>query len=66
MNGDEVKFDDMFKEERKQAEALGWTEINVVYDDMYGGCYLGGIAPEDGKWKEFKVGDVSTEGNKNE
>jgi len=49
-----MKLDDMFKIERKQAEDLGWTEIKVVYDDMYGGCYIGGIDPQDGKWKRFR------------
>jgi hypothetical protein len=46
-------FNDMFKERRQQAEQLGWTNVRVVYDDEYGGCYAGGVDPEDGKWKKI-------------
>ena len=31
------------------AEAAGWTDVHYVYDDLWGGLYLGGIDPT-GKW----------------
>lgn len=33
----------------EKAESLGWTNVHFVYDDDYGGLYLGGTDP-DGKW----------------
>ena len=33
------------------AKELGWTDVHLVYDDQYGGLYLGGINPA-GKWQE--------------
>ena len=31
------------------AEALGWTDVRFVYDDVYGGLYLGGVNAK-GEW----------------
>ena len=50
----------MFIEERKRAEEEGWTKVDVVYDDVYGGCYAGGIDPEDGKWKKLPFSELTT------
>jgi len=55
-----MKLDDMFIEERKRAEEEGWTKVDVVYDDVYGGCYAGGIDPEDGKWKKLPFSELTT------
>lgn len=33
----------------KAAEDSGWTDLKFVYDDIFGGLYLGGIDPN-GKW----------------
>lgn len=33
----------------ERAELLGWTDVRFVYDDEYGGLYLGGV-DQNGEW----------------
>jgi len=39
----------------EEAEALGWTDVHFVYDDVHGGLYLGGIDPH-GNWGHVPEG----------
>lgn len=39
----------------------GWKDVRWVYDDIYGGIYLGGVSPITGKWEHIDVDDEETE-----
>ncbi len=47
-----ISFDELkvrAKSRIQIAESLGWTQIEYIYDDMWGGIYLGGIN-SNGEW----------------
>lgn len=33
----------------------GWKDVKWVYDDIYGGIYMGGVSPITGKWEHIEV-----------
>jgi len=39
----------------------GWTDVAWVYDDVYGGIYMGGVSPKTGKWEHIEVESEKSE-----
>jgi len=44
-SGESICLDTYDMPRRELANSLNWTDVQWVYDDMYGGVYLGGINP---------------------